>query len=120
MGIGPRSFYSDGVGSGVAKPGGSSPVAISKTNSSSVGSESVSYGVAGVDTEVRMEGAFQERSVFTLSIRMHADGDSWVPRAHAFNCTISQTCMERRKKTWERRCKYTACFLGRRIHNMLD
>jgi hypothetical protein len=30
MGIGLRSFYSDGAWSGVAKPGGSSPVAISK------------------------------------------------------------------------------------------
>jgi hypothetical protein len=59
------------------------------TNSSSAGSESVSYGVAGVDTEVRMEGAFQERSVFTLPIHMHANGDSWVPRAQAFSCTIS-------------------------------
>jgi hypothetical protein len=49
-----------------------------------------------------MKGGLQERSVFTLPIHMHADYDSWVPRAQAFNCTISQTCAERREKTWRR------------------
>jgi hypothetical protein len=49
-----------------------------------------------------MESVFQERSVFTLPIHMHADCDSWVPRAQAFNCTVVQTCAERREKTWGR------------------
>jgi hypothetical protein len=49
-------------------------------------------------------------TVFTLPIRMHADCDSWVPRAQTFNCTISQTCAERREKTWGR---------GLQIHDVL-
>jgi hypothetical protein len=49
-------------------------------------------------------------SVFTLPIRMHADCESWVPRAHAFNCTIPQTCAERREKTWGR---------GVQVHDVL-
>jgi hypothetical protein len=49
-------------------------------------------------------------SVFTLPIHMHADYDSWVPQAHAFNCTISHTCAERREKTWGRKVQ---------IHDML-
>jgi hypothetical protein len=47
----------------------------------------------------------------------HADCDSWVPRAPASACSLVR---RRERKRGKGECRYTACFLGRRIRSLLD
>jgi hypothetical protein len=57
--------------------------------------------------------------VFSNRLRiytLHADCDSWVPRAPASACSLVRRGERKRGKG---ECRYTTCFLGRRIQSLL-
>jgi hypothetical protein len=58
--------------------------------------------------------------VFSNRLRIytsHVDCDSWVPRAPASACSLVRRGERKREKG---ECRYTTCFLGRRIRSLLD